>query len=457
MIRSFSLKRKILLISVAINLVIIGFGVYYLSHALESIAWSEARAYLEAKSHAITLHLTKTPPDLKSAVQEAQWSPSDGARLPVFTRIAGCDSATILDQYPASWKMIGWSLLGSSPPSPIERVSFGDSEGLRWKGQVGCFEIEMVLDMRAEIETLATQKIVLDSVLIAGLVVFLIASFFLSRVATAPLSALQGDINRLHSKDLHSLDRSSYPTELQPIVEEINALYLQLADRIESLTHFAQHAAHELRNPLSNLIGGTEVALARDRSPDDYKETLASNLEEMRRLARIVQVLLLISRNESGNSGIHIRVTSCSDFIERVRELVLSVTEGGPLELQTECIPSLSLPMDPEMMAQAVFNLVNNAVQHAAGATKLVLRVYRTEGFGFIEVEDDGCGIADQHGSRVFDRFYRVVNTRSPDLPLNTGLGLALVRSIAHAHGGDVHLSSEIGKGSTFRIQFPAL
>jgi len=243
----------------------------------------------------------------------------------------------------------------------------------------------------------------------------------------------------------------SIPVELAEVAQTLNEMLARLEASFRRLSDFSSDLAHELRTPVSNLLTQTQVTLARPRTLAEYQDVLASNAEEFERLSRTIADMLFLAKSDNALIVAHrervdlaAEITSISEFYEAL------VEEKG---ISLSCSGSGVVLGDRLMLRRAVGNLLSNAVRHTPEKGRVAVHVVEEGGAGVVvTVENTGETIAPEHLPRLFDRFYRVDPSRQR-FGEGAGLGLAIVRSIARAHGGEVAVRSD--KGSTvFEIRF---
>ena len=226
--------------------------------------------------------------------------------------------------------------------------------------------------------------------------------------------------------------------ELLPWIEQFNALMARLEQSYAQLEGFNADVAHELRTPLANVIGHTEVALSRERSPQALRETLESNLEEMQRLAAIVNDMLFLSQSDRGAVARRGQAINLAALAEQVVEFHEGPLAEAGLSVQVE--GGVSAAVDEPLFKRALSNLLGNAIRFAEPGSRIVIRI-APEGSADdvqqvrVEVQNAGPPIAPQHLTRLFDRFFRVDSART-DGQSHHGLGLAIVAAIARMHAG---------------------
>src|SRR5467141_3509572 len=212
---------------------------------------------------------------------------------------------------------------------------------------------------------------------------------------------------------------------------------------------------HELRTPLTAIQGMSEVLAQFDVDPDRRREMHLAINEESKRLARMIDEYLDITRLEAGARPLRKAPLRVQPLVERVLLLLGPLASSHSIPLTTEFDKDLPVVIaDPDLLAQAVTNVIANAIKYSPPSEEIRVSV-RTDGSDLrIEVEDKGYGIAPENVKRIFEKFYRVPHGEHTDEP-GTGLGLTFVREIMDAHGGYVTVESELGVGSTFILRLP--
>jgi signal transduction histidine kinase len=239
-------------------------------------------------------------------------------------------------------------------------------------------------------------------------------------------------------------------------IDELSALFNDMLDRITTLLRGMEHAldnvAHDLRTPMTRLRGVAERAMQSD-DPVAQREALATCLEESERILSMLDTLMDISEAETGTMRLDLGNTALDVLAREVVELYEGISEEKRIEVTAEIEPGLSVMADAKRLRQVLANLVDNAIKYTPSGGLVSMRARREGADVVIEVADTGIGIPPHDVPRIWERLYRGDQSRAER---GLGLGLSLVRAIVLAHGGSVDVTSQPGRGSTFRLRLPA-
>ena len=360
-------------------------------------------------------------------------------------------------------------LLDLDPPFPsptpnLESVevvywSFGDRHFALASAWVDLPLIAERRLLRAVLERTESQRGLADLartillIVLAGAAVSALIAVAITRRTLRPLGAMTSAIRRV---DAQRLDRrmalERFPRELEPLAHEFDAMQLRLHDSFDRLSRFSADLAHELRTPVTNLIGEAEVALSRPRSSGEYREVLESSLEELARLARIIDSLLFIARADESQAIVQAESLDLRTEAESVAEFydLVAAEKNLRIEVQGEG----KVAADRTLARRAIGNILSNAIRYSGEEGTITISVETAGEVVRVRVIDRGPGIAPSHLARVFDRFYRADDARSR-YPGGSGLGLSIVRSIMSLHSGSVTIESTEGAGTTATLVFP--
>lgn len=277
-------------------------------------------------------------------------------------------------------------------------------------------------------------------------------SWFAAHRGLAPVHEIARLAKRISADRLDDrLPTASIQTEIVDLALAFNDMLNRLGDSFRRMSEFSSDVAHELRTPISNVMTQTQVALTTERSPQEYREVLHSVLEEHERMARMVGDMLYLSKAEN---GILVPSDADVDLAHEVRSLcayfdALVEERGVQLRVYGEGV----VQGDRLMLRRAISNLLSNAIRHTAGGGTVEVRI-ENQGSDVIalSVQNPGPDIPAEHLPRLFDRFYQVDASRKKSGE-GAGLGLAISRSIAKAHGASIRVESSMGS-TRFVIAF---
>ncbi len=282
-----------------------------------------------------------------------------------------------------------------------------------------------------------------------------LGGYFIANRSLQPIAAMAAQARKITSESLGERLPMPHPEdELGQLAGVFNQTLERLERSFAELRRFTADASHELRTPLTALRAVGEVALTQQNSPAASREAIGSMLEEAGRLNDLVEALLTLARMEGGKVTIARASIALTEIVAEVIESlgVLALENGQRFVSTGE--GGVIVNADRLLLRQALMNVVHNAIRYAHPNTAIAIRTGSEEGCGFIEVSDNGPGIAPEHLPRIFDRFYRVDASRSRGHG-GTGLGLAIARWSIECQGGRIEVQSAIGIGTTFRLLLP--
>lgn len=276
----------------------------------------------------------------------------------------------------------------------------------------------------------------------------------LARRSLRPLKHMSEVASRFTASRLHErINPDLWPSELKLLAGTLDAMLSRLEESFTRLHAFSADLAHELRTPVHNLIGETEVALDRPRPPAEYRSLLESNLEEFGRLTRMIDSMLFIARADNDDIRIEAVWFDAIHELKYLREFFDAMAEEKGVTVR--CEGQAPAWGDPVLFRRAVGNLLSNAMRFSPSGATVVLSAAATDGGGTrVLVSDEGSGIAAEDTERVFDRFYRSDPSRR-HAESGAGLGLAIVKSIMELHRGSVSIVSTGPQGTSFELLFP--
>ncbi len=217
---------------------------------------------------------------------------------------------------------------------------------------------------------------------------------------------------------------------------------------------FVADASHELRTPLSIIAGELDVLLQKTRSVADYQKTIHSSREEVGRLTALVENLLILARMQQNSHYLTTSPLDLPDIINAVLAKLSPKIKQRQIRLHYTPPPE-NIPFNGQeiLLSQLFFNLVDNAINYTPEKGDIWITIRDGNKYLTAVVRDSGIGIPKQHLEKIFDRFYRIDSSRTR--PKGFGLGLAIAKAIVQRHHGEINVSSEMGKGTTFTVKLP--
>lgn len=315
--------------------------------------------------------------------------------------------------------------------------------------------IQIALNNRAEIELLAQYRRWLIVLLLVALVASTVGGYVLVHRGLRSLGQLAAAIRGIGSATLNErIVSCGLPVELMILAASFNAMLARLEDAFARLRRFSADIAHELRTPVNNLRGEAEVALGKARSVNDYREALASSLEECARLSRLIDTMLFLARSESPHTKLVRESLDLARELDGLRSFYSAAAEEAEITLTVSTPIGITISSDRTLLHRALGNLIENALAYTHAGGRIAISAERQNGVIRLTVADTGGGISAEHLPYVFGRFHRVEKARS-NADGHVGLGLAIVRSIAVLHGGSADISSVVGEGTQVTISLP--
>ncbi|MFZ1085909.1 MAG: heavy metal sensor histidine kinase [Terracidiphilus sp.] len=318
--------------------------------------------------------------------------------------------------------------------------------------------VQIAIDVAQEEELLAHYRLWFWGILLAASVLFPLVGYQIARHGIRPVEEIAATARRITSTNLRERIRSEgYPLELASLAGTFNEMLDRLEESFERVSRFSADIAHDLRTPVNNIRGEAEVALARSRTVDEYRDVLESSLEEAVRLSDLIGDLLFLARAENPITELHRENVNIGELLITVRDYYeASATDAGISLVLNDGAEPPTAELDRSLMLRAVSNLVSNAIAHTPPGETVTLAATNEAAAIRIEVSDTGVGIPLEALPRVFDRFFRVDPSRSKTSG-GSGLGLAIVQSILTLHGGSAEITSQLGRGTRVTLRIPAL
>lgn len=301
------------------------------------------------------------------------------------------------------------------------------------------------------------RRFVLIMVIVLPLGLLLAGSggWLLARRALAPVDGMTEAARRISAEHLaERLETTGAGDELDRLATTLNAMLGRLDDAFRQIRQFSADASHELQTPLTILKGELEVALRTPRSPEMYQRHLRSALEEVDRIAGLVDGLLLLARADAGVLRMDRRPLDLAQVVREVYEQAKVLAESQSVGLGLGAVDSVVVLGDHDRLRRLILNLVDNGIKYTPAGGRVTMALQRRETWASLEVSDTGIGIPLKEQAQVFQPFYRSAKARE-QCRVGSGLGLCIAQSIAEAHGGRIRVDSTLEQGSTFTVLLP--
>jgi len=308
------------------------------------------------------------------------------------------------------------------------------------------------VDTEPYFETLRTFVVAMIGLSLAGIFLVILFGYWIARAGLQPLKKMSDKAQTLSPQNLSErLTVSALPDELSDLAQAFNGALDRMENAYKQLEAFNADVAHELRTPLANLIGETQVALSRERSAPEFEIVLQSNLEELDRLRSIINDMLFLARCDQGEAATSLVYTAIADEVQKTIEFFEFVLDEMQMSVEVVGDVGAKSMIETALFRRALTNLLQNAIQHSPAGARITVSIdaqqqdeqQRVQ----VAVSNPGEPIEQRHLPRLFDRFYRVDSARRDfDGVHGHGLGLAIVKAIALMHGGTAFANSKSGK-----------
>jgi heavy metal sensor kinase len=278
-----------------------------------------------------------------------------------------------------------------------------------------------------------------------------ISGYFLAARALAPIDQITSTARRISAEDLSArLNIPITDDEVGRLTQTLNDMLARLNDSFQRERQFTNDASHELRTPLTAMQAILGMIREKRRTPEEYEQAFDDLNEEADRLRTLVENLLQLARDEKQNNNLFEEV-NLSTLLKDVADSLRPLAEAKQLTLNCEASENLMILGDSDELIRLFVNLLDNAIKYTEHG-EISISTNRNEKNVLIKVSDTGIGIQAEHLPNIFDRFYRVEESRTLR---GAGLGLAIAKEITRAHHGEIEVRSKIGQGTVFAVSLP--
>lgn len=349
-------------------------------------------------------------------------------------------------------------LLQPSDEPRYDTITGPDGQRLRMITQNYRFRAGVLIFQTAEslddVSRLASSLRDLSIVIYPALLILCgIAVFIISSWALHPLKAFSRSLSRITEANLgERVEEKGLAAEIKPLAVDFNTMMGRLEASFTRQKQFLSDASHELRTPTSIIKSFCDVILGRTRSADDYREAFRKISETVNRMCGIINRILVISRLDSKEMRFSPSKVDLNETLKDVVRLIEPMAAGKGVRITLER-GNVTVSGDREGLTEVFTNMVENAVKYNKQGGSVHITVSGEADTAIVTVRDTGIGMAAGETKKIFDRFYRIDESRSQTI--GSGLGLSIVRSIVESHGGSIDVKSEPGTGSEFTIRLP--
>jgi signal transduction histidine kinase len=283
----------------------------------------------------------------------------------------------------------------------------------------------------------------------------LLGGWWLTRRALAPVTKLTQAVEKIHERNLaEPLPRTGNGDELDRLTEVFNAMTARLDGSFQRIREFTLHASHELKTPLTILRAELETALTDNDPGPAQKERLASQIDEIERLTKIVDGLTLLTKADAGQVVLKREPVRLDELVRESFADAKILAQPQNIEVRLDPCDETSVAGDRHRLRQLLLNLADNAVKYNRPGGTVTFSLRRDGKFSELKITNTGAGLAPELQPRVFERFFRGDSSHNNAVE-GCGLGLSIAQWIVTAHQGEIHFSSEPDKLTTVSVRLP--
>lgn len=288
-----------------------------------------------------------------------------------------------------------------------------------------------------------------------AVVLGLLGGWWLTRRALSPVKEMTDAIQKIQEHNLREpLPRTQNGDELDQLAKVFNDTLARLDDSFHRIREFTLHASHELKTPLTVLCGETEMALREEKLSPADRDRAASQLDELRRLARIVDALTLLAKADAGQVALQLEPLRWDELVRDNFADLQILAEPQNIKVELEACEEISVRGDRHRLRQLLLNLADNAVKYNQPSGRVVMNLRRAGDFAELTIANTGAGISEENLSRLFDRFFRG-DAAHGNIVDGCGLGLSIAQWIVVAHGGTIQIASKPAMLTTVTVKLP--
>jgi len=288
----------------------------------------------------------------------------------------------------------------------------------------------------------------------------LLFGYFIDRMIVArilrPIREITDTANNITPEDLSlRVKAQNVNEELRCLIEAFNGMVSRLGESFEYITDSSSYIAHELKTPIAIIRGESEFALKKERSQEEYKRVISVCLEETKRMLKIIEDLLLLTKMNYQPDVLKFEQINLTQFIQIISEQAKILASKKNIRVNTDVPEEAGMVNADELHLRRLFlNLIDNAIKFTPGNGSITIRLKYDNQKAAVSIIDSGIGIEEENIPKLFDKFFRI-NGKVKDNAPSSGLGLSIAQSIAQLHRGEIFVTSRSEEGSNFTVSLP--
>lgn len=286
------------------------------------------------------------------------------------------------------------------------------------------------------------------------LIFSIIGGNFIIYKSFAPIEKILSELKNISANDLSArLNNSNNQDEINQLITEINNLLIRLESSFERISQFSSDASHELKTPLTIIKGELEIALRKDRNIDEYKQSLKTSLEEVIVIEQTINDLLFLAKNEKDLITNKMELLYFDEIIDESINEVKNFADLHQVKINFELVDTIEFKGYSNLLKIAIKNILKNAIQFSHKNSQIIVKSYKKGNTFNISIQDFGIGIPLNEQEKIFEKFYRTDKSRNKNSG-GTGLGMSIVKKIIDIHKGSIKIESIENVGTTVTISF---
>jgi two-component system heavy metal sensor histidine kinase CusS len=312
------------------------------------------------------------------------------------------------------------------------------------------WQVQVALDVSYHHYWLVQHRYIILFILLGGEIAAIFFGYLVARHGLRRMRDLLQTTKNITAQSLHQrIDVQSWPKELRELGQAFNAMLNRIETAFENMTQFSADLAHELRTPVNNMLGVTEIALSHHQHNPEYRSLLESNIEELQRISKIIENILFLAHTENPQLDLKKEVLDLENELALVSEYYRVLADDKNIKINIE--GQAQVYANQLMLRRALSNILSNALKYSTG--NIDCSIINDAHLVELSVSDKGMGIPADDLPKIFNRFYRVNHAQALRQSGN-GLGLAIVKSIMKLHDGHIHINSIFGEGTLVTLCF---